>query len=805
MTEVVDATKLDKAIGGKPLQTVTYTEKTKNDNNWAKATMNYLIDTAVFDTIGTVNNANQKELGITNIQQLYDFYNNEIPSSVFDYVKNPLKAAGDSKYNNFPAKIRPYNIIRPNIDLLIGEWNKRPFLYDVVNVDGDDAFNAFVEFKTGEYRKNLTQRIINKINEIKQANGEEPTDVPSEDIPDPKTLISSLNLNYKDAKALQGYRALKVLENELKFYETWRALFKDWVIAGSVATLKIPIHGNIEYIRVSPRWVARDRSCLSPYYEDGDHCILRFRMSTSEMVDLFYDKLSKEDVKELEKIEGTTFANKMYNMFTTGGQKDYSYKHDVFYVTWKTKKTIGFLTYRDPFSGEEMYDIVDEAYKPDLEVGEKVEWMVVNEVYEGWRYNDDKFIGIGPVAAQRNEMNNFSTCKLPVNGKAFSDTESNNVSVCYLSIPYQILYIILMYRMELTIAKSKGKIVLLDANVIPDEDEGGEEAFFWYSEAMGYALVHRDQEGVDKSWNQYQVLDLSLFQHIKELMVIMDYVKAQLEELLGITRQRKGDINSSDGLGTSEQAIFRGNVISDLIFTGFEEFLERELQGLLDCSKFAWVDGKKGYWRNDEGRMEMLALDPDDYASSEMGVFVQNMSKYLDKFNMLKQQVNALAQRKDTKVSTIIEMISTDSMTELKALVKKAEAAEQAIIAATAANEAEAKKELQESQQDWEVFMHGLELDMMEREWDRKDNNEYIKASLDKDPAAPDNSNIVAEVEKQATERLKLRESARQADAKIRSQEKLENSWMTIEKAKMKSQERIAKTKASQAKKKASK
>jgi hypothetical protein len=779
--EVVDSSKFEKNNSGKPLQSVSYTEKTKNDHEWAKATMNYYINNAVFDYVP----ARMRDEGIDRLGVMYDFYNNNIPSKIFEYVSNPLQSAGGSKYSKYPAKIRPYNIMRPNIDLLFGEWNRRPFLFDVVNIDGEDAFNAYEEYKAATFKENLSQRIVNTVNEIAQSKGQN-TGVPSEQVPDPRTLVSSLNIGYKDAKALQGFRALKVLENENHIRELFRTCFKDWVLAGASYTLKFPLYGNIEYLDLRPSQVWVDWAANSRYAEDGQAGVVRFVMSTNEIIDFFYDEMNKGQVRTLEDKEGHTYSSRMYEMLTSP-KKDGSRRsdqHEVYFVCFKTIKTIGFLKYPDPFTGQEQYDIVDESYKPDKEVGEEVEWLRVSEVYKGWRVDDDQFFKIGPAEVQRNEMNNFSTCKLPLNGKRFSDLESDNISIAYLSIPYQILYIVLMYRMELTIAKSKGKIVLLDQNVIPDEDE---EKFFWYSEAMGYGLVDRMQDGVDRSWNQYQVLDLSLFQHIKELMVIMDYVKAQLEELLGITRQRKGQINSGDGLGTSEQAIFRGNVISDIVFTEFEEWMQREYQGLLDCSKFAWVDGKKGYWRNDEGRQEMLSIEPDDYASSEMGVFVQNMSKYLDKFNMLKEQVNAISQRKDVKASTIVELVTTESLTELKALIKKAEAAEQAIIQATAENEQMAQKELQQSQQEWEIFMHGLDLDKMEREWDRKDNNEYIKASLDKDPAAEDNSGYIGEVEKQATERLKLREEARQADNKDR----IEREWMKLEEKKIKSDRQV--------------
>lgn len=779
MTTLNKYTEVEKSHSGRPLQSLSYAEKVKGDNSWGKQVINYFIDNCSFGQIVTTGNDTN-----LNTKQLYDAYNNKIDEKTFNYATNPLQS-DNPKYKGFPAKIRPYNIIRPNIDLLIGEWNKRPFQYDVVNADGEDAFNSFEHYKTETYHNNVTQRFVNTVYANK---GEEASMV---EVGNPQTIMSELSINYKDAKALKGYRALKVLELDLKLREVWRQLFKDWLIAGEVYTLKIPLHGNLLYLRLSPLSVGHDVKTTSPYIENSEFAVVRFSTSTSELVDLFYDKdLGEKELRELETQTGISFTHKLYSSFNTNsdGIETNLDKHDLFYVTWKSKKKVGFLSYPDPFSGVIQYDLVDEDYQADKEIGEEIEWMWVNEVWQGWRVGENRFFDIKPVDCQRNEMNNFSECKLPINGKRFSNTESENISTVYLGMPYQILYIILMYRLELTIAKSKGKVVLLDRNVIPNDDDLDEEGFIWYSEALGYALV--DPSEGTPGFNQYQVLDLSLFQHIKELMSILDYVKAQWDELLGISRQRKGDLAASDGLGTAEQAIFRSSVISDLIFTGFEEFLETELTGLLDLSKYAWVDGKKASWRNDEGRQEMLSIEPDDYTNSSFGVYVKNMSKYLDQFNALKQNINAIAQRKDVKTSTVIELLTTESFTELKALVKKAEAVEQEIIKQSAENEQAAKMEQDEAMRRWEEFKHYLDMDKLNLEWDRKDNNEYIKAELTPTPTEGNGVDVAA-IQKNANDRLEKLLKDRQEKDKLNN----DKEWQKIEREKIASQERIAKDK----------
>jgi len=372
-------------------------------------------------------------------------------------------------------------------------------------------------------------------------------------------------------------------------------------------------------------------------------------------------------------------------------------------------------------------------------------------------------------------MNNFSSCKLPVNGRRFSDTESKNVSLVSLGMPYQIMFMVLNYRIELTIAKSKGKILLLDKNTVNSTGEDGDEKTFYYAEALGYMLLDRDADGVDRMWNQYTAVDMSLFENIQQLIQIANFYKDGWEELLGITRQRKGNISTSDGLGASQEAIFRSSVISDIIFSGFDEFVESELQGLLDLSKFAWVDGKLGYYRNDDGRMELFSIDPDDYLASQLNAFVELNSNIQPKLELMKQQINALAQRKDVKLTTVADLIYTDSYAELRAKLKKAETVEMEIAKQNQESEQAGKAELEQIRKDYLVFQNFLDIQKQDAEWDRKDNNTYIKGEIDgrlaKDPSGMDID--LSSVEAESNKRLDRLHKTSVEREKIASTEKI--------------------------------
>lgn len=753
---------VSKEGGLKPMQAIPYSEKTLE---WRKQNMEYFIMSSIYKIhYGGITGTQGTVDGISNQQLWYNVYNNKIQEKDFNYVTNPLSVDANSIYKNFPARIRSYNIIRPTIDLLIGEWSKRPFKFDVLNLDGDGVFNSFLETKYNTFKQNVTARAVNL---LKQQQGESS----QQEIPNPQTIINDLNTNYKDLKAIKGYKAVKTLEFEHKLKEKYKDCFKDWLIAGEVGSLKYVKRSDIEYEKLSPLWIDNDKSPQVKNYEDGSYATVKFRVTVADLVDMFYEEIKEADLKKLEVSEShyrsAIYAN-FTNINTNDNKKDRLNKVDLYYVTWKSRKQIGFLTYNDPFTGEELTQLVDEDY-PKQE-GDKIEWMWVNEAWEGWRVNDTIYLSIQPVAVQRNELNNFSSCKLPINGRRFSDTESENVSILSLGIPYQIMYIIINYRIELTIAKSKGKILIYDKNTISDDAESQDKVFY-YAEALGYLGLDRAGDDVDRTWTGYSVQDMSLFEHINQLIGIAQFYKDSWEELMGISRQRKGAINSSDGLGTAQEAIFRSSVVSDIIFSTFDEWVESELQGLLDLSKFAWIDGKKGYYRNDDGRIELFNLDPEDHANSDCGVFMDFTSRTAGKLETLKAQINAVAQRKDIKLSTIADMIFTDSYAELKSQLKKAESVEAEISKITAENQQQHEKELEQIKKSYLQYENDLAIQLQDREWDRKDNNEYIKGEIaGRIAKAPSGMDIdMTAIESESTKRLDRMEKSRLEGMKIKN------------------------------------
>jgi len=728
-------------IGGKPSLKISKSRKEKKDFSHSKDVIDYFISTTYFqDSTNKTVGSNYRDL-----YTLYDAYNNIFPDSLFEYVTNPLSSSKD-EHKSWPARIRPYSILRPNLDLLLGEFEKRPKNF-VINVNNADAVNMAEEQIQKAVSQSLEQMFYNEVEQMQaQQQGVAP---PQQEKPQlPKNIRNATLATYKDARAEQGEIMLNQLEDDLVVKELWSDMFKDYTIAGEVYSYKDVEFDEVIYERVSPLDIDYDKSPGNKYVERGSWVVRRKYMNPTDIVEKFWEELKGDDIDDLEASDQLLpYTSQYFNaLFGNTYRVEEDLKRSkipVYHVVWKYYKKVGFLTFTDEM-GQVQEIEVPEGYKADKEAGESVEWVWGIEWYEGWRadvaytstdtdedhsgLNGGLYLGIGPTQVQRTKMNNMFRTAGPYNGFRFSDTHSRNVSLVEIGLPYQILYIILHYRLEMTIAKSKGKIALLDINTIPDEL--GEEKFFYYAEANGFAMINRNQKGVDKTWNQYQVLDLDLYDTISNLIGILDQIKTEWDDVLGITRQRKGNVMASETASGVDAARYQSSVISERYFTKFDDFIRVERQGLLDCSKFAYREGKKSlYYSNDE-RAAILDLDPATYMESDFNVHVVNSSTDIENMKLMKEQTAAFASQGQDPLA-IAEVAEAHSISKLKNILKENQANAQERAAQASQSEQEAAERQLKIEQEFKQIEHNFEMEMQNAKYDREEALLHIKGQYE--------------------------------------------------------------------------
>lgn len=741
------------ARNSKPLQRVSQTEKEKDDFLWAKQTAIYYLGSS-----SMFNNALGGNSSISRKEENYNILNNKIPEKWFHHITNPL-GTDKENYKNFPAKIRPYNIIIPNSDLYLGEFIKRNFKYQVLN-KSEEGYNSFIEEKTNALRQNIRQHYINSLVEAGQVDEEN-----YEEVELPQELNEEFLSNFQDHLALKGQSVLAYIDSDKRTFEVFKECFYDWIAVGECHTYKNIVRGDIEYERVNPLTFTTDFGEDTKYGEDGNFAVRRRRVSVSDLVSSFYDELSPEQIMDFEKALPT------FSGSVTGTDENFSDKAYLYHVTWKSQKIIKILSYIDDF-GQYQEMEVDELYKADKTLGESTKEITINEWWEthyipslstsastDFNTKSGHFFRIRPIPVQRGLLNNSAACKGLYNSIYFKNENADNISVVDLGKPYLILFIILNYKIELTIAKSKGKIVLIDQNVIPNEEGWDEEKFMYYGEALGWGIINRNQIGVDKSYNQYQVLDLGLYQDISQLINIKENIKNDYDELLGISRQRKGQVSASETATATNTASVNSSVISEYIFDKFDDFRRVEYEGLLDLSQFAYSEGKKGLYIGSDGRTRLLELLEGDLQSAELGICVSRSSNDSEKLNMFKSYAQAFAQN-GAAASTVGKIIQADSLLEVTKVLEGIEEKQAKAAESNAQSEQEAQLALKEVEKEFEAYRHMLGLETMNVDHDRLDNREYIKGDIEltkesMSESTPDSVPDISNIEDRNSERVK--------------------------------------------------
>ena len=357
----------------------------------------------------------------SHMHKYYDAYNGNLAEADYNYVINPYNSE-KHKTKGFPAKLRSYNIIKPVIDLLLGEKAKRPFSHQVV-VRNSDMKSMQDELLRDELRKYLEQKFVNDLNEMGVETG-----MDSKELPQLQQMQEEIVGNYKDIRAIMGQQTLDYLIDKLELPDNLQTAFFDWLVSGEVYTYKDICMDDVEYEIVSPLDIDYEKSPDVQFIEDGDWCVRRKMMSVNAIVDNFYDVLKESEIDRLENPSQKTSTGMISPFSPNYPETDAERFAEVLHVTWKSFARVGILTYFDDL-GQEQSMVVDETYKVDKEANENIEYFWVNQVWEGYRIDGDIYVNIRPHQVQRNEMSNLSICKLPYNGRIYSNRHSDQISV----------------------------------------------------------------------------------------------------------------------------------------------------------------------------------------------------------------------------------------------------------------------------------------------------------------------------------------------------------------------------------------
>jgi hypothetical protein len=664
----------------------------KKNKDWAKKKMDSII------TLG--NNTSPTDNFQSYINDCYRAYFGDLDMKHYQKIEKPL---GDKTPDDIilPADIRNYPIIKPTIDLVYGEYAAAPKHYTVINTNAD-VENIRLKMRDEELRYVMEQKFVNTLNEMGIDTG-----VVSAQVQSIQEVYKKYDrANWKDKRAITGQTALDYIVLHQEVHNKYNKAFLIWLITGVVTSLKEPISDEVIYEILDPRQVRWDKDPNIDFIEDAEWATIRYVTSLSRVLETFYSDLTVEQVKELERISE---VNSTDNLVAYPEDLRYIYQNanalEVIRVFWKSKKKVGVVRYKDPYGVIQEKD-VDEDYVLDESIGDiDVQWWIINEVWEGTRIANKYYTRIRPCLVQRTSIDNPAVCKLPVNGRTYNAAYDKPISLVGLGIPLQVVYNIYKYRLEAIIAKSKGVVMSVDLNAIPEDMEM--EEWLLYITELGFMI----EDYKDKNLNaqRQSVLDLSFSQALKIHLELLQSIIVEWEELSGITRQRKGQTQASETLGGVERAISQSHLNTAIYADLFQQFENREYMGLLDTSKVCWIDGKQAMFYLPEFGMAFLDVDGPEHSETNYGIFTSNSKKIESKLSSFKNAAVEMITNGNIK-SAVFNILDSENIPKIKALAAEAEDADKAF-----------QQALQKQQEDALIQVEQLRKDTEEMKQDRED------------------------------------------------------------------------------------
>ena len=656
-----------------PRQKISYKEKIKDDFEWAKRCCNVAIS-----MVGAVSGSSRRSPA-SRKQRNYNLFNGKFDKNDMAFEIQPLSLQGFT----FPAELQYRDIVSPIFTLLFGEEIKRGTSF-VVRAINDDAISSKEEKQK--------QEVLSKLQEFLTAENPEN---PEETL---KKLQKYYTYEYQDMREKVGSDVLNYLKQFLKLDQEFSKGWEDVLLAAEEIYEIDIISGQPVARRKNPLEVGYLLSHNSDQLDDADLIVVDTFMPVGQVIDEYWEVLTDDEIDDLE--SAADLRIQMNEQFSLFPQKDFigigdglvpeshgAYLDDkgnvrVTKVVWKSRKKIVEVTTLNPETGEQEIDYADEDYKGDKSnPNESIDVFWINEYWEATRLKKNIYKNVRPRRLQFRQIDNISKAKSGFCGTVYNANNAQSVSLMDRLVPWIYLYITIWYRTEILMAANQGKIATIDLSMIPAGWEV--EKWMYYASIMKFAFVDSFNEGlkgqstgklagnmVDKT----KALDLELGNSIQHYISILDYIENRIHDLSGVSRQRLGAINTSEGVGNVQRSVTQSAIITEKWFQVHNWTKQRVLEQLLETAKIAYGEDKKKlqYVTDDLGTV-FFSLDGGEFQNDQFGVFVSDSIKDQQVLEAVKQLAQAALQNDKTELSAVIDIMTSSSTAEVKHKLKEIE------------------------------------------------------------------------------------------------------------------------------------
>lgn len=779
--------------GGFPRQMLPFSKKTKE---WRKKNVEWGVSKTYFNFSLVRKSINHKMIN-------YKLINGILTISDMEMILNPdsIKAA------YIPDRISHYPIMNSKLNVLRGEESKRVFDFKVV-VTNPNAISEIEDNKKNELLQRLQEMITD-------------TSISEDEY---NIKLEKLNDYYTyEWQDIREVRANELLNHYIKEYDIpliFNNGFMDAMTVGEEIYQCDIVGGEPVIERVNPLKIRIFKSGYSNKVEDADIIVLEDYWSPGRVIDTYYDVLTPKDIKYIEELpdhvgQGTVdsmdniderygFINAnmigdeisfdkgdyywdAQNLFGDSAINNSLMPYDlagnlrVVRVYWKSKRKILKVKSYDPETGEEEWNFYPENYVVDKEAGEESQSFWVNEAWEGTMIGNEIFVNMRPRLIQYNRLNNPSRCHFGIVGSIYNLNDSRPFSLVDMMKPYNYLYDAIHDRLNKAIASNWGSILELDLSKVPKGWDVGK--WMYYARVNHIAVIDSFKEGtIGASTGKLAgalnnagkgMIETNIGNYIQQQINLLEFIKMEMSEVAGISKQREGQVSSRETVGGVERATLQSSHITEWLFTIHDDVKKRALECFLETAKVALKGrNKKFQYILSDTSTRVMEIDGDEFAEADYGLVVDNSNGTQELQQKLDTLAQAALQTQTLSFSTITKLYTSSSLAEKQRLIEKDEKQ-------IRERQAQAQKEQLEAQQQIAAMQQQQkEAELLQKEEANiRDNSTKLQiAMLTKDGDIDDGINV--EYSQEAKD--KLLEQIREFDEKL----KLDRDKLNLEKRK---------------------
>lgn len=716
------------------------------------------------------------------------------------YYLNPYN---DKNYY-VPDKIQHYPIANDLLGVLIGEEYNKKFDF-FVRVSNMDAISSKEEDMKGD----MQQKLLGLINQEGLSEQEVQNELQS--------ISKYFKYEYQDVREIRANYLIDHYVKELDFKLKMNEAFKDALITAEESVMFDIVGDEPVMIKLNPNKLHVLRNSKSSKLEDADIIIYEDHWSPGLILDTYHDEFKDKDVTEIERLSVNSTGDGMKNtsdadywvrnpnefamdgFIDNAGLNGNGYIDDqgnirVLRVFWKSKRKVFKVKSHDPITGEESYDYKDESYVVRKELGEEATTEWINEAWEGTKIGENIYINMRPRKVQYNRLSNPSKCHFGIIGQVYNTNQSEGVSLLDRMKPTTYLYDIVYDKLLKTLAKDGGTAIEVDLAKIPEKISMDKWLYFLRKD--GVAVVDSFNEGsrgaatgkIAGNFNTTgKQLNFSQAAEIQNLTSLLIYLKSSLQDLSGVSDQRKGSTKASETASGIERSVVQSSHITQELFAIHDNFKKRCLECLLETSKIALKGNKKKLqYISDDYANQLFEIDGDEFAECDYGIIIDQDANNSQLEQKVEQLAHAWSQNETVKPSTILSIMKGSSLSKAMRDIdtdvkeKKQEAQEQ-LQQQQQMQQQQLEAQQQQAQQSIELeamkFDREMELDKYKIDMDNQ-----TKISVAAMNAIPDDQD-------DSIEREKLNQAKKEAESKL----KMEKSKLNEEIRKNKADESIKK------------